>query len=162
MFFFDIANRALKNRSAVVIASNRCSNSEKKIASSTKSWERLHANDGNAEQPAAPRASTSPQKAANGQLTKVTRHDERNAPLRSFARPIKAREAAQSAAVQCRLTRRHCRPRRSAMRKRLKLRLSGLPRMKAMADNAKFILGLDEIGFDRLLKLAKSCAKEWV
>ena len=44
----------------------------------------------------------------------------------------------------------------------LKLLLSGLPRMKAMADNARLILGLDEIGFDRLLKLAKSCAKEWV
>ena len=44
----------------------------------------------------------------------------------------------------------------------LKLLISGLPRMKAMVDNAKLILDLKEVGFDRLLKLAKSCGKEWV
>ena len=44
----------------------------------------------------------------------------------------------------------------------LRLLVLGLPRMKAMVDNAKLILGLDEVGFDRLLKLAKSCGREWV
>jgi hypothetical protein len=44
----------------------------------------------------------------------------------------------------------------------LKLLLSGLPKMKAMLGEAKIILSLDEIGFDRMHKIAKGCAKEWV
>ena len=44
----------------------------------------------------------------------------------------------------------------------LRLLVLGLPRMKAMVDNAKLILDLSEVGFDRLLKLAKSCGREWV
>ena len=44
----------------------------------------------------------------------------------------------------------------------LKLLLSGLPKIKAMLGEAKIILSLDEIGFDRMHKIAKGCAKEWV
>ena len=44
----------------------------------------------------------------------------------------------------------------------LKRLLSGLPKLQAMMGEAKIILGLEEIGFDRMLMIAKGCAKEWV
>ena len=44
----------------------------------------------------------------------------------------------------------------------LKLLLSGLSKVQSLLNSAKLVLGVEKIGLDKLLKLAKGCGKDWV
>ena len=44
----------------------------------------------------------------------------------------------------------------------LKLLLSGLSKVQSLLSNAKMLWGVEKIGLDKLLELAKGCGKDWV